>query len=81
MDNKLMNYINGEWRPSSAADYLDVVNPATNEFLGQTPLSPATEVDEAAQAAAAALDGWRRTPATDRIQYLFKLKTLFFSSI
>jgi malonate-semialdehyde dehydrogenase (acetylating)/methylmalonate-semialdehyde dehydrogenase len=50
MDNKLMNYINGEWRPSSAADYLDVVNPATNEFLGQTPLSPATEVDEAAQA-------------------------------
>ena len=76
MSDKLLNYINGEWRPSSAADYLDVVNPATNEILGQTPLSPAAEVDEAAQAAAAALDGWRRTPATDRIQYLFKLKNL-----
>ncbi|MFQ5421437.1 MAG: CoA-acylating methylmalonate-semialdehyde dehydrogenase [Anaerolineae bacterium] len=75
-NNKLLNYINGEWRPSSAADYLDVVNPATNEILAQTPLSPAAEVDEAAQAAAAALDGWRRTPATDRIQYLFKLKNL-----
>jgi malonate-semialdehyde dehydrogenase (acetylating)/methylmalonate-semialdehyde dehydrogenase len=72
----MLNYINGEWRPSSAADYLDVVNPATNEILGQTPLSLAAEVDEAAQAAAAALNGWRRTPATDRIQYLFKLKNL-----
>jgi malonate-semialdehyde dehydrogenase (acetylating)/methylmalonate-semialdehyde dehydrogenase len=72
----MLNYVNGEWRPSSAVDYLDVVNPATNEFLGQTPLSPASEVDQAAQAAAAALDGWRRTPAADRIQYLFKLKNL-----
>jgi malonate-semialdehyde dehydrogenase (acetylating)/methylmalonate-semialdehyde dehydrogenase len=75
-NNKLLNFINGEWRPSSATDHLDVVNPATNEILGQTPLSLATEVDEAAQAAAAALEAWRRTPATDRIQYLFKLKNL-----
>ncbi|MCP4420404.1 MAG: CoA-acylating methylmalonate-semialdehyde dehydrogenase [Chloroflexi bacterium] len=75
-NNKLTNYINGEWKSSSAVEYLDVVNPATIEILGQTPLSPAAEVDEAAQAAAAALDEWRRTPATDRIQYLFKLKNL-----
>jgi malonate-semialdehyde dehydrogenase (acetylating)/methylmalonate-semialdehyde dehydrogenase len=75
-NNKLPNYINGEWRPSRATEYLDVVNPATNEILGQTPLSPASEVDEAATAAAAALDSWRRTPATDRIQYLFRLKNL-----
>ncbi|MCP4359853.1 MAG: CoA-acylating methylmalonate-semialdehyde dehydrogenase [Chloroflexi bacterium] len=75
-NNKLTNYINGKWRPSSANNYLDVKNPATNEILGQVPLSPAAEVDEAAQAAATALDEWRRTPATDRIQYLFKLKNL-----
>jgi malonate-semialdehyde dehydrogenase (acetylating)/methylmalonate-semialdehyde dehydrogenase len=75
-NNKLPNYINGQWRPSRATEYLDVVNPATNEILGQTPLSPASEVDEAATAAAAALDSWRRTPATDRIQYLFRLKNL-----
>jgi malonate-semialdehyde dehydrogenase (acetylating)/methylmalonate-semialdehyde dehydrogenase len=40
------------------------------------PLSKAAEVDLAAQAAATALDGWRRTPAGDRIQHLFKLKAL-----
>lgn len=75
-NGRLLNYINGEWRQSSTDEYLDVVNPATNEVLGQVPLSPASEVDEAAQAAANVLDEWRRTPAGERIQYLFKLKNL-----
>lgn len=73
---RLRNYINGEWRASQAAEYLDVVNPATAETLGQVPLSPAAEVDQAAQAAAAALASWRQTPITERIQYLFKFKNL-----
>jgi malonate-semialdehyde dehydrogenase (acetylating) / methylmalonate-semialdehyde dehydrogenase len=75
-NHQLRNYINGEWRISQAADYLNVVNPATAETLGQVPLSPAAEVDQAAQAAAAALVSWRQTPITERIQYLFKLKNL-----
>jgi len=72
----VLNYIGGQWRPSSASEYLDVVNPATKELLGKVPLSPANEVNEAAQAAAEALPEWRSTPAPDRIQYLFKLKNL-----
>jgi malonate-semialdehyde dehydrogenase (acetylating)/methylmalonate-semialdehyde dehydrogenase len=75
-NDRLLNYIAGEWRPSAATDYLDVVNPATAEVLGRVPLSPAAEVDQAAHAAAAAFPGWRRVPATERIQYLFKLKGL-----
>ncbi len=74
--NRLLNYIAGEWRPSSATEALDVVNPATVEVLGRVPLSPAAEVDQAARAAAAALPGWRRIPASERTQYLFKLKAL-----
>ena len=72
----MKNYIAGQWVSSQATELLDVFNPATAEVLGQVPLSPAAEVDQAAQAAAAALVGWRRTPATERIQYLFKLKDL-----
>jgi len=75
-NGRLLNYINGEWRQSAAADYLEVINPATSEVLAQVPLSPAAEVDEAAQAAAQAFKEWRRVPAVDRIQYLFKLKFL-----
>jgi len=77
MENgRLLNYIGGEWRASSASDWLDVLNPATVEVMRQVPLSPAAEVDQAAQAAAAALPDWRRTPPTERIQYLFKMKAV-----
>ena len=76
MAEKLLNYVDGGWRPSAAEVYLDVHNPATNEVLAVVPMSPASEVDEIAQSAAAAFPAWRRVPAPARIQYLFKLKTL-----
>ena len=72
----LANFIDGEWRASDATEYLSVVNPATAEVLADVPLSPAGVVDQAAQAAAEAFVEWRRTPATERVQYLFKLKNL-----
>ena len=72
----LKNYINGAWCASSATTHLDVINPATTDVLAAVPLSSASEVDQAAQAAQAAFVSWRRTPAADRIQYLFKLKAL-----
>src|SRR5215210_3065845 len=73
---QLANYINGAWQQSHASAMLDVRNPATAETLVHVPITPRDEVDAAAQAAQAAWDGWRRTPALERIQYLFKLKNL-----
>jgi malonate-semialdehyde dehydrogenase (acetylating)/methylmalonate-semialdehyde dehydrogenase len=77
---QLANYIDGAWRKPGAADLLDVRNPATAETIARVPLTPRAEVDAAAQAAQAAWDGWRRTPALERIQYLFKLKNLLEES-
>ena len=74
--DEIRNYIDGAWQSSSASEYLDFANPATGESLGQVPLSTPEEVDQAAQAAASAFADWRRTPAADRVQYLFKLKYL-----
>ena len=73
---KLSNFINGQWRESSTSEWLEVVNPATGEALARVPLSGADEVNAAVEAAAAAFPEWRRTPAEDRIQPLFKLKQL-----
>jgi malonate-semialdehyde dehydrogenase (acetylating) / methylmalonate-semialdehyde dehydrogenase len=70
------NYINGEWRVPAGISCADVINPATGEAIASVPLSGKAEVDQAAQAAAAALPDWRRTPAQERVQYLFKLKFL-----
>ena len=72
----LPNYINGQWCASNATEYLEVINPATQEVLAKVPLSTASEVDRAAQAAAEAYSSWRRTPPPERVQYLFKLKNL-----
>lgn len=72
----LLNYINGNWQPPKTKEYLDVRNPATAETITQVPLSSKDEVDQAVQCAATAYKEWRRVPATDRIQHLFKLKNL-----
>ena len=72
----VQNYFGGVWHKSSASEYSNVVNPATGEVIGRTPLSSKAEVETVVQAAAAAFPAWRRTPAGERIQYLFKLKNL-----
>lgn len=74
--DEIRNYINGRWQSSAATQQLEVVDPATTAVLGKVPLSPASEVEAAAQAAAAAFEEWRRTPPTERVQYLFRLKNL-----
>jgi malonate-semialdehyde dehydrogenase (acetylating)/methylmalonate-semialdehyde dehydrogenase len=72
----IVNFVDGQWKAPEGAETLEVHNPATAEVLAQVPLSPPEEVDRAAQAAAAAFPGWRRTPPTERVQLLFKLKNL-----
>lgn len=78
---KISNYINGNWINSESNEFVDVINPATGEILAHTPLSTSAEIDTAARAAAAALPAWRQTPAQDRIQYLFMLKSLLENNI
>jgi malonate-semialdehyde dehydrogenase (acetylating)/methylmalonate-semialdehyde dehydrogenase len=62
-------------------DFFEVLNPATGELLARTPLCGKAEVEAAARAASEALPAWRRTPAQERIQYLFKLKTLLEANL
>ena len=70
------NYIKGRWVASTSSKLFPLHNPATNEVIGHVPMSGAGDVDLAVKAAAEAFPAWRRTPPTERIQYLFKLKEL-----
>jgi malonate-semialdehyde dehydrogenase (acetylating) / methylmalonate-semialdehyde dehydrogenase len=72
----ILNYVNGAWRKSSASEFGNVTNPASGEVIARTPISTKADVDAVVQAAAEAFPAWRRTPAGERIQYLFKLKNL-----
>jgi malonate-semialdehyde dehydrogenase (acetylating)/methylmalonate-semialdehyde dehydrogenase len=76
MAERLQNFIDGDWRSSSADQTLNVINPASTAVIAEVPLSPATDVNQAVEIAERAFIGWRRTPVVDRVQPLFKLKTL-----
>jgi malonate-semialdehyde dehydrogenase (acetylating) / methylmalonate-semialdehyde dehydrogenase len=72
----LLNFVGGSWQRADARENLAVHNPATGEVLSSAPLSEAAAVARAVEAAQKALPAWRRTPAGDRIQPLFRLKAL-----
>ena len=77
----VLNYINGAWQPAETDGGLELVNPATGESLGRSGAAGAAEVDTAVRAAQKAFLSWRATPVGDRIQYLFKLKSLLDTHI
>lgn len=70
------NWIGGTWKVSHATDTVPVINPATQKILAHTPLGTVTDVEEAVAAAGQAFVSWRKTPAVERVQYLFRFKTL-----
>lgn len=71
------NYINGKWKPSSSGDTFDNINPAnTREIVGRFQESTYQDVDEAVEAAAAALPKWKSTPAPQRGEILFRVAEL-----
>ncbi|MBT5535239.1 CoA-acylating methylmalonate-semialdehyde dehydrogenase, partial [Candidatus Poribacteria bacterium] len=50
------------------------------EAIAAVPLSPASDVDRAVDSASKALKAWRHVPAVDRVQCLYRLKTLMEES-
>ncbi len=76
MAERLQNFVDGAWRTSSAAETLDVLNPASTQVLAEVPLSSAKDVSDAVEIAERAFYDWRRTPVVDRVQPLFRLKML-----
>ncbi len=71
----LKNFIDGEW-VESKGESKDIVNPAKNEVIGQVPMSPKSEIDDAVAAAKEAYQDWRETAPVTRVRYMFKLKEL-----
>jgi len=72
----LKNYINGEWVESRSGKTEDVYNPATGEVIARVPISSTEEVDEAARAAKAAFETWKRVAVPKRARILFRYHQL-----
>lgn len=67
-------YIAGEWMTIGTRDSIDVVNPATEERLGQIPDASAADVELAVTAARKAFDAWAATPLEQRAALLKKVQ-------
>ena len=57
------------------------VNPATGEAVYAVPMDDTDAAEKAVQAASAAYPAWAATPVGDRIQHLFRYKTLLEENI
>lgn len=51
MNNYTKQYINGEWVDSTSGEYIDVINPATEEVFGKIAKGNKEDVDKAVEAA------------------------------
>jgi aldehyde dehydrogenase (NAD+) len=67
------NFINGEWVPAKSGKTFENRNPANrHELVGHFPASDDTDVDAAVDAADAAFNKWRLTPAPRRAEILYR---------
>ncbi|MCZ6634683.1 MAG: CoA-acylating methylmalonate-semialdehyde dehydrogenase [bacterium] len=69
-------FINGEWIISSATETSPVYNPSDGTQISATPMCGQEEASKAVEAAAAAFPELANTPATDRVQVMFRFKEL-----
>ena len=67
---RYQNLVNGEWKSSEKE--ITIYSPINQEELGTVPAMSQAEVDEAMQAARAALPAWRALSAVERSAYLHK---------
>jgi betaine-aldehyde dehydrogenase/aminobutyraldehyde dehydrogenase len=65
--------VGGEWVDAAAGETMDVINPATEEVIGQVPRCGADDVDRAVAAAKAVLPEWLETTPGERAAILLEL--------
>lgn len=73
-------YIGGQWVPLEGA-MLPIVNPATEEVIGEIASGSAADVGRAVTAARAAFPAFAALPASERAAYLDRIRTLVLERV
>ncbi len=69
-------YINGAWEKPQGRNTYPITNPATGAVLAEVAYASEAEVDRAVRTAHEAYLKWRDVPVVDRVQVLYRFKTL-----
>jgi|TARA_A100001388_G_scaffold131662_1_gene97463 aldehyde dehydrogenase (NAD+) len=70
VSNRTNFYINGEWVAPTTSELLDVINPATEQSIGQIAMGGVEDVNKAVAAAKSAFDSFALTTKEERIAIL-----------
>jgi malonate-semialdehyde dehydrogenase (acetylating)/methylmalonate-semialdehyde dehydrogenase len=73
---RVPNLIGGSFVDSQSSEFIDIINPATQDVVSQVPLTTNEEFKAAVSAAKQAFPSWRNTPITTRQRIMFKLQEL-----
>lgn len=73
MSDVLQNYVDGAFVDAHGTGRIDVVDPATGKTVAVSPVSDATDVDQAFAAAKKAFRTWKRTTPSERQLMLLRL--------
>jgi aldehyde dehydrogenase (NAD+) len=73
------HYINGEWTESQAANTHDIINPATEESIGQVAYGTAEDVDEAVAAARTAFAKYSQWSVEQRLELLANIEQAYLA--
>ncbi len=68
MYNYIQHYINGQWVDSTGNEKIDVINPATEEKIGEISSGTKEDLDKAVKAARAAFPAFSQTTKEERSQ-------------
>ena len=81
MAHKTQFYINGEWVDPVNGERLDVVNPATEQVIGEVALGGVEDVDRAVAAAVAAFETYSQTTREERVDLLGRIVDVYKNRI
>ena len=69
-------YVNGKWERPPGCTVGTVTNPATGAAIAEAPYAGEADIDRAVRSSHEAFLKWREVPVVDRVQPLYRYKTL-----
>ena len=70
-------YIDGQWVNPETKNLKKIINPATEEAIGEVALCSAADADKAVAAAKAAFPSWSQTTREERLQVLSRIAGIY----
>jgi aldehyde dehydrogenase (NAD+) len=77
MSHERRFFIDGEWSPPSTGQWIEVINPATEEPLGSVGAGNQADVDRAVNAARSAFPAFSQTSRDERIALLERIADIY----